>query len=98
LLDDMASDCAAVPDWQAALDQWEPTFRNIVPAGILGGTNTFGAARCGDIGKPLACCCAYLLELVQYVCPRLFEKRPPLLSHLDRVGQVNGSRDVWHFT
>ena len=39
------------------------------------------------VGKPLACCRAYLLELVQYVCPRLFEKRSPLLSHLDRVGQ-----------
>jgi hypothetical protein len=38
-----------------------------------------------------------LLKLVQDICPGLFEKRSPLLSHLDRIGQVNRARDVWHF-
>jgi len=38
-----------------------------------------------------------LLKLIQHICPRLFEKRAPLFSELDRIGQIDGARDVWHF-
>src|SRR5262249_17045724 len=39
---------------------------------------------------------AHLLELVQYICPRLFQEWSPLFAHLDRVGEFNGAREVWH--
>ncbi len=38
-----------------------------------------------------------MLELVQNICPRLFEKRAPLLSELDRIDQRYVARDVGHF-
>src|SRR5207245_9358345 len=97
LLDDLASDRAAVPDWQAALDQCQPTFRNIMPARIRRRAHPFAAARRGDGGEPLARCRAHLLELVQYICPCLLEKGETLFSHLDRIGQVNRAWCVWHF-
>src|ERR1051326_3105251 len=57
------------------------------------------AATCGgDIRKILACRCAHLLELVQHICPRLFQEWSPLFAHLDRVGEFNGAWDVWHVT
>src|SRR4030095_13476681 len=56
----------------------------------------FAAASRGNIGKPLACCSAHLLKLVQYVCPRLFQERSPLLTQLDGVGKFNRTWDVWH--
>src|SRR5438034_10671858 len=58
----------------------------------------FAAAGRGDIGKPLACRCADLLELVQYICPRLFQEWSPLFAHLDRVGQFDAARVIWHVT
>src|SRR4029077_13022420 len=51
----------------------------------------------GDIGEILTCRRAHLLELVQYVCSRLFQEWSPLFSHFDCIGEVNGARVVWHF-
>src|SRR5205814_5555980 len=69
-----------------------------MPARVDRRADPFAAAGRGDIGKPLARCRAHLLELVQYVCPSLFQECSSLLPHLDRVGEFNGTRDVWHFT
>src|SRR5436309_1743093 len=69
-----------------------------MPARVDRIADPFAAPGRGNIGKPLACRRAHLLELVQYVGARLFEEGSPLLSHLNRIGQANWSRDVWHFT
>src|SRR6266700_1228091 len=69
-----------------------------MPARVDRRADPLAAAGGGDIWKPLARCRAYLLELVQYVCSRLFQKGSPLLPHFDRVGEFNGARDVWHVT
>src|ERR1043166_5524729 len=69
-----------------------------MPTGVHRRTDPFSATAGGDRREILTCCRAHLLKLVQDVGSRLFEKRPPFFSHLDRVGEVNGAWDVWHFT
>src|SRR5947199_2483243 len=68
-----------------------------MPAGVHWRTDPFSATGGGDGGQVLTCCRAHLLKLVQDVCSRLLEKWPPLFSHLNSAGQVNGAGDVWHF-
>src|SRR5438552_3131623 len=72
------------------------------PGRILRGTNCSRAHPCAAAGRserwwPLAGRRAQLLSLVQDVCPRLLEKRAPLFSKLNRIGQGDGARNVWHF-
>src|SRR5262249_42388241 len=69
-----------------------------MPTGVDRRVDPFTAAGSSDIGKPLARCCAHLLELVQHVCPCLFEKWAPLFSQLDRLSEVDRAWDVRHFT
>src|SRR5437762_12979077 len=69
-----------------------------MPARVDRRADPFAATGRSDIGKPLACCRAHLLELVQCVCARLFEEGPPLLSKLDRLSQRDGPRYVRHLT
>ena len=69
-----------------------------MPARVDRIADPFAATGRGDIGKILACCRAHLLKLVQDICPRLLEKRTPLFSHLDRIGQRDAAGVVWHFT
>src|SRR5215831_7205278 len=69
-----------------------------MPAGVDRIADPFATAGRGDIGEPLARCRAHLLKLVQGIGSRLFEKWPPLFSHFDCIGEVNGARVVWHFT
>src|SRR5689334_5930090 len=57
----------------------------------------FAATGRGDIRKILARCCAHLLELVQYVGSRLFQKRSPLLPHFYRICEFDAAGVVWHF-
>src|SRR4051812_5134069 len=69
-----------------------------MPARVDRGADPFAATGGGDVGKPLACCRAHLLKLVQYVCPRLFQECSSLLSHFDCVSEFNRAGDVWHVT
>src|SRR6188472_1775408 len=69
-----------------------------MPARVDWRAHPFAPAGGGDVGKPLACCGAHLLELVQYVCSSLFQERSPLLTHFDCVSEFNGAGDEWHVT
>src|SRR6478752_1761922 len=69
-----------------------------MPARVDRRADPFAATGRGDIGKPLPCCRAHLLELVEYVCARLFQEWSSLLPHFDRVGEFDGAGDVRHVT
>src|SRR5438067_6301071 len=69
-----------------------------MPARVDRIADPFATTGRGDIRKILACRRAHLLELVQYICSRLFQEWSPLLAHLDRVDEFNATRDVWHVT
>src|SRR5436190_107411 len=69
-----------------------------MPARVDRIADPFATTGRGDIRKILACRRALLLELVQYICSRLFQEWSPLLAHLDRVDEFNATRDVWHVT
>src|SRR6266705_5807689 len=68
-----------------------------MPARVRWRAYTFAAPSCSDGWEPLAGGRTDLLVLVQNICARLFEKRAPLFSKLDRIDQRDVARDVRHF-
>ena len=69
-----------------------------MPTRIRRRADPFASSSRIDGWKKLTQCHVHLLDLVQNICPRLFEKRTPLFSQLNRIDQRDAARDVWHFT
>src|SRR5262245_56599246 len=69
-----------------------------MPARVNRRADPFAATCCRESRKILTGCSAYLLKLIQYICPTLFQERSSLLPHFDGVGEFNRARGVRHVT